>query len=454
MRGDREPLAQRIADHLQDPPQLCGGQAARGAVAGGAGQLGDLDGVLALGVRHVRHLPGRAEHRRQPDPDARCVGDRARRPVAVREPVQAAADDDGTGPAGLVHGDAVHVLGGRHLVPAAPRPRAAEPDVEPARYGTGGEVVHQPQVARALVDHPGAVAGGLPGVERVVVGVAAQVGAVVRARVEVAHALVVGEEGDPAGDEHGGFQVPTDVRQQPLPVQPQPAHGAAPVPLPGSRFVRRGTREQQGLVRAVDVGDLDVGDRAPGQLAAGVAVRGDHVGPGEVGERLAVGGDGEDVAVAVLVGGHPAADRGVRAAPVRQLPCGAAVDVDEVDLGHETAPGRVGDVAPVGGEAGRAGLRAVHREPPGAARGVEGGQPEVVLGHEAQQVAAEVREAQIAHLPMLFRGRGPSNSWARGPGTYAEPTAVRQDTYETVSFRWILRYLHTRTEPCRSKQEG
>ncbi|MGW2794038.1 VOC family protein, partial [Streptomyces sp. NPDC001251] len=31
--------------------------------------------------------------------------------------------------------------------------------------------VHDPQVARALVDHPAAVAGGVPGVEGVVVGV-------------------------------------------------------------------------------------------------------------------------------------------------------------------------------------------------------------------------------------------------------------------------------------------
>ncbi|MDH6435074.1 hypothetical protein M2158_003551 [Streptomyces sp. SAI-144] len=47
-------------------------------------------------------------------------------------------------------------------------------------------------------------------------------------------------------------------------------------------------------------------------------------------------------------------------------------------------------------------LGAVDGQTPGPARTVERGQPEVVLGHEAQQVAAQMRKAQIAHLPMLF----------------------------------------------------
>lgn len=54
---------------------------------------------------------------------------------------------------------------------------------------------------------------------------------------------------------------------------------------------------------------------------------------------------------------------------------------------------------------------AVDGEPPGpAARRVERGEPEVVLGHEAQQAAVEVGQAQITHPSMLFRGEGLSNS--------------------------------------------
>src|SRR5690606_25357301 len=378
---------------FQDPAQPSGGEPPGGALAAGAGQGGDLDGVLALGVGDVGDLPGRAEHLREPDPHARGVGEGAGGAVAVGEPVQAAADHDGAGPARFVDGDGVQVLSGGHLVAAAPGARAAEAHVEAVREGAGGEVVHHPQVAGALVDDPGAVTGGVAGVEGVVVGVAAQVGAVVGAGVEVAHALVVGEEGDPSGDEHRGVQVSVDAVEQPPAVQPQPARGAAPVALPGGGLVRRGAGEQQGLAFAVDLGGLDVADRAPGQFAAGAAVAGQLVGPGEVGEGFAVRGDGEDLGVAVFVGRLPAADPGVVAAPVGQPGARAAVDGDHMHLGVEAVPAGVRDVAAVGGETGVAQFGAVHGEPPGPAGTVQRGDPQVVLGHEAQQVTAEVRQA-------------------------------------------------------------
>lgn len=236
------------------------------------------------------------------------------------------------------------------------------------------------------------------------VGVPAQAGTVVRARVQVADALVVGEEGDAVADEHGGVQVAFEVGEEALAVQPEAAHGAAPVALPGGRFVGRGAREEEGPALVLDVGDLDVGDRAPGEPAAGAAARRDAVGPGEVGEGLAVRGDGEDVPVR-----GPAADLGVGAAPVGEPLRRAAVDRRPVDLGHETAPARVRDVPSVRRETRVPDLRTVDGEPPGSAGPVEGGEPEVVLGYEAQQVVAEVGQAQIAHLPMLFRETGPSN---------------------------------------------
>ena len=141
----------------------------------------------------------------------------------------------------------------------------------------------------------------------------------------------------------------------------------------------------------------------------GVAVGGDLVGPGEIGERLAVRGHGEDVGVSFPVGGRPAADLGVGAAPVGESAAGSAVDRDEVDLRDQAPPSRVREVAAVGGEAGMADLGAVDGEPPGAAPAVERGQPEVVLGDKAQEVSVEVRQAQIAHVPMLFRGTDRSN---------------------------------------------
>ncbi len=275
------------------------------------------------------------------------------------------------------------MAGGRHLVGAPAGARAAEADLELAGGGVGGQGVDEPEVPGALVDDPGAVAGGVPGVELVVVGVAAQVGAVGQAGVEVADALVVGEEGDPAAHEHRGVQVPFEVLQELAPVEPEPAHGAAPVALPGGGLVRRFAGEQQAAVLAVDVGDLDVGHRPPGQASAGAAVDGQFVGPGEVRERLFVRGDRQDVAVGV-----PSADAGVGGAPVGQPAGGAAVDGCQVDLGIEAAPGGEGDVAAVGGEAGVADPGPVDGDPPGTSGGVavgdQRGDPEVVLGGETQ----------------------------------------------------------------------
>ncbi|CAM5422076.1 hypothetical protein SALBM311S_11003 [Streptomyces alboniger] len=269
VRGDGQPLALGVGDQFQHPPQLARRQAPGLAMSRRPGEIGDLDRVLALRVRHVRDLAARAEHLREPDPYPGGVGDRTGGAVPVGEPVQAPPDDDGARAARLVDRDAVHVLGGRDLVRTASRARPAQPDVEPTRYGVGGQVVDDPQVAPALVHHPAAVARRVPGVERVVVGVPAQVGAVVGAGVEVADALVVGEEGDPVADEQGGVEVAVQVGEDPLPVQPQPARGTAPVALPGGRFVRRGAGEEQGPALAVEVGGLNVGTGPQGSLRPG-----------------------------------------------------------------------------------------------------------------------------------------------------------------------------------------
>ncbi|GHI33689.1 hypothetical protein Sdagh_54190 [Streptomyces daghestanicus] len=338
VRGDRQSPARRVGDRLQHPAQPPGGQPARLPAAGGPGQVGDLHGVLAAGVGDAGDPAAPAEHLRQPDPDPGGVGEGAGGTVPVGEPVQAAAHHHRAGPARLVHGDAVDVLGGGHLVGTQSRAGAVEPDVQAARPGVRREVVDDPQLARALVDHAGAVARRVPGVEGVVVGVPAQAGAVVRARVQVADALVVGEEGDPAAGEQGGVQMPAEPFEEPLTVQPEPAGGAAPVALPGGGLVRRGAGEQQGAALAAQFGDLEVGDRAPGQLAARVAVARDLVRPGQMGERLALRGDGEHRRRAVRRRRRPAADPGVERAPVGELPPRPARRGHQVHLGQRAVP--------------------------------------------------------------------------------------------------------------------
>ena len=130
-----EALARGVGDQLQDPAQLAGGQpaAARGPRSPGADGRSRRRPRPSASVTYAIR-PARAEHLRQPHPYAGGVGEGAGGAVAVGEPVQAAADDDGARAARLVDGDAVHVLGGGHLVRTASRARAAQAYVEPARH--------------------------------------------------------------------------------------------------------------------------------------------------------------------------------------------------------------------------------------------------------------------------------------------------------------------------------
>ncbi len=204
MRGDREALARRVRHQLQCAAHLAGGESAGLAVAGGAGEVGDLDRVLAVGVGDVGDLAAGAEHlgRRTRTPGvsvmvragpSRWVSQYRlpRTTTALARPVSSTEMPSTCWAAGTWY-------------VRRPARGPAQPHVQRARGRRRGQVVDDPQVAGALVDDAGAVARRVPGVEGVVVGVAAQVGAVVGTGVEVADALVVGEEGDTAVDEHRG----------------------------------------------------------------------------------------------------------------------------------------------------------------------------------------------------------------------------------------------------------
>ncbi len=239
----------------------------------------------------------------------------------------------------------------------------------------------------------------MAGVEGVVVAVPPQFGAVRSAGVQVGDTFVIGEERDPVADEHRAVDVPVQVRQQALPVQPQLPRGAAAVPLPRGRLVRRLPGQQQRAARAAVAADRDVRHRPPGQLVAGAA-RGRHaVGPGVVRERLIVRAHRQDAALARGVLGGPAADPGVVRAPVAELADGAAVHGGEVDLRVQRAPAGERDVAAVRGKPGRAGPGTIDGEPPGPAglpaRGGQGRQPEIIFGDKTQQFTVKMRETQI-----------------------------------------------------------
>ena len=168
----------------------------------------DAHGVLAERVVHP-HRAVLPQRRREAGPHA-CGGVQgAGRAVAVGEPVHGAADGDDAGPAGGVGADAAQPVAGGDAVRLAGGAGAAQADVDGP--GRRVEVVEEPQLSGRLVDDAGAVGGGVADVERgravgAVIGVAAQAPdistAVEPERVEVAPALVVGEERDAVADQH------------------------------------------------------------------------------------------------------------------------------------------------------------------------------------------------------------------------------------------------------------
>src|SRR5690606_9496430 len=227
--GDGGVLAVGRGCQGEDAPELAGGQRADLA-AGGA----DLQAVLAGGVGDPDGAAGGVEHARQPYPDAGLGAEGAGGAVAVGDPVGGAADLDGAGAAGLVRGEPAD-LGGRRSLGAG-RARPAGLDVEPVRFRV--QAFQQPEVAGVAVDDPLAVGGGVAGVDLLVAGVPAQVGAVGQGGVDVPGAVAVGQEGDSVADPHGGPVLGGAVGEQAgelsgaFGVDPDLARGAAAVALP------------------------------------------------------------------------------------------------------------------------------------------------------------------------------------------------------------------------------
>src|SRR6202030_3984541 len=200
--------------------------------------------------------------------------------------------------------------------------RRGELDVQLARPRVGGQAVETPDVARHVVDDAVAVGRRVACVEAVVVGVPAQVAAVEGGRVEVARALVVGQEDDAVIDDHGGGELAVEIAEHAGEQRvfgardPQPAGGAAAVALPVRRVAAlRGQQDGRGG------GQRQVVDLAERQAAVRRVER-HRVGHGALGGRLVGGGDRQDLGVP-----GPAGDAGARVAPEGAPDRGAAVGV-------------------------------------------------------------------------------------------------------------------------------
>jgi hypothetical protein len=354
----------------------------------------DLDAVLAALVAHHHHGGAVADPGGQPIPDPVGTAVLADGLLPQRHREELPPRLEGDGVPGGVEGEVPQVPVGGHELAGPLHPRAVEVDPDPVAFVGGGVV--EPDLGGVLVDDPGAVGLGETGVVLVVVGVAAEVVAVGRGRVEVADPLVVGQEPDPVPDPHrrgrvaGQAEEPAEVAVAP-PVDPQIAGRAAPVALPpggvGGVAPQDDGRLPVPAVPAAAAGaagaaEGDLPGRAVGQSLDGAALGGHGVGVDHVMEGLPGLGREQDPPV-----GRPAPDGGAGA--------------QERDPGRRTAGGRhavhlgmvllaagEGDVPAVGRQRRVTDLRQVGREPPGDPA-PRRDRPQVVFGDKGDGVAPE-----------------------------------------------------------------
>ena len=264
---------------------------------------------------------------------ARAAGihvQRAGRAVLVRQPVHRTPHLDHAGLTGLVAVQRAQVILRRDQPRRPARRRGAEGDLQLPRLRRV-RAVQDPDVPGHVVHDPLPVGGRVPGVPAVMIGMPGDAAAVQRAGIDVAGALVIGQEEQPPADQHRAGQLAVQVGEHPGEQGvrgrggPQLARPAAAVPLPERGLADHAAGEQGGA----RVLDGHVGDGAERQQAGRRAVAGDGVGPPVLGGRLVRRGDGQHLARR-----GPPGDPGLRVAPVGE-PGGRAA----VDLGASTPRG-------------------------------------------------------------------------------------------------------------------
>ncbi len=288
--------------------------------------------------------------------------------------------------AGRVQLRRAHVRLGRHEAAGGLRARAGHVDVEHMVLAARG--VQQPQLRGALVDDAPAVALRMAGVVLGMVGMAAQLAAVVQAGVEVAHAFGIGQEVHPLADPHRAAQVALQFAHAAeaaaaIGVDPQVPGGAAAVALPACRVGGVATDDPRAAGAEGQVVDLTQVHRL--WHAAG---RIEREGLVVAEEGLAPGADEQDVALRC-----PASHQRVRAQP-GQATARPAFGRHQVNLGMLLVAADEGQPASVGRQAGSGRLRQPGGEPPcDAAAGA--GQPQIVVADEDDAVALQRGLAQV-----------------------------------------------------------
>ncbi len=343
MRGHRDPGPVRGRCQPQDATDLSRRERTGGCLlgVGDPQRIGRPGGLVFAGhvfAGDVGHPAGTAEHARQTGTGCQVNADGAGGAVFVREPVDGAAHLDHAGLARPVALELTQVIRRGHHVRGAAGRWGAERNLDPSRPGSV-QAVQQPDLAGHVVHHAFAVGAGVSCVPAVVVGVAAQTGAVQRAGVDVPRALVVADERHAPADQHRagelGGQVGQDAGER-LPIgrcDPDPARCAATVALPLGGLAAHPAGHQRGGRPVLRQG-RDGAERQPPRCLT----RGNCPGHGDI-SRLTGGTYREH-----LAGRRPPADHGRLIAPVGKAGGIAAVGSDHVDLGGAVAEAGPGDL--------------------------------------------------------------------------------------------------------------
>ncbi len=221
---------------------------------------------------------------------------------------------------------------------------------------------------------------------------------------------MVGKEGDPSVNPHGIREVAVQLRDEPFElavavgVDPELAGGSAAVALPPGRLAGEHTGQHHGAFIADLRAEGHRLDRAERQFLRPAAFERDAVGMGVAAFGLAEGAGDQDVA-----GGGEALDPGGAVAEVGQLPVPAAVDVRGDNFRRRSLHHGPYQALAVGREAGVAGGQLKGGNTPGAAS-VQGCNPDVVLGHEGDQIAVQMRETEVTrrgHRSIIVKVGGP-----------------------------------------------
>ena len=299
----------------------------------------------------------------------------------------------------------LQVRAGRHKLAVALHARAAPVDGD--RFAAARCPVVHVEIGPGVIDDTLPVAAWVARVKVLVVRMAAQVGALGRAAVQIADAFVIAHKIDARSQPHGRGDVAVQLRQQAdkLPVaaavDPQVARCTAPIALPACR-VTHPTADDYGSIRP----ERNRPCRAHGQLLHG-AVGGVHryaedavdavvnlvVAAGEK-HRLPIGAPAQDLAQAV---------------EIRQAPRAAATGRHQVDFRPALFPPGKRQPLAVGRKRRVVCLTQVAGEPPGDAA-LARHSPEVILGHKDDGILADAGKAIVTgshgHLGYILNGKG------------------------------------------------